>query len=218
MTLKNFLVLVLGAVFLVSCNFHKDEEKKIDYLPAVTQEGKNTFGAYVNGELFASKNAGRYNYLGSNLTRFEETYLDEESMGRKKGYYFSITVNTNSVNPDKAKYLSFSFAGINKIKQDSVYLINGKNVVASYSETLITNCKKIKSGGTWCENKHNKMVANQGYIKITKRKIISDINRGKPYDVVLSGLFSFSGTDEEGKEIKVTDGRFDVTATTNYID
>lgn len=88
-----------------------------------------------------------------------------------------------------------------KVIEGKTYPIDGVNIRASYSSS------------------EENMRATNGYIKITKRKV-DTTKQGSPfpYKVIISGLFEFSGVNEKGKEIKVTDGRFDVTATTNYID
>ena len=46
-----YLIIILSA-FLTGCDRDKDSTTKKDVLPAITQEGKNTFGCKVNGEVW----------------------------------------------------------------------------------------------------------------------------------------------------------------------
>ncbi|MGV4459943.1 hypothetical protein ACQ1Q5_00240 [Ornithobacterium rhinotracheale] len=204
MTLKNFLVLVLGAIFLVSCS----EEEAMKKMPNATQQGKNTLGAYVNGDLFAVKNIGE-NPLREGV---EDTWSINNNV---KEYSFRVNP-TIYYKDESSRTITIGIA--EKLIEGKTYVFDGENVYANYNHSWVDKCVKLE-GGEGCSYAGTGFDAKTGYIKITKRKVGEPLTNPKGfYSVIISGLFEFSGVDEKGKEIKVTDGRFDVTATTNYID
>ncbi len=60
--LNVYLIIILIA-FLTGCERDKDSTAKKDVLPPITQEGKNTFGCKVNGEVWVPQSGFLINAL-----------------------------------------------------------------------------------------------------------------------------------------------------------
>ncbi len=82
----NVYLIIILITFLTGCDRDKDSSTKKDVLPPITQEGKNTFGCKVNGEVWVPQSGFLINALTSSYqsnvfildAKRETEELDEE--------------------------------------------------------------------------------------------------------------------------------------------
>ena len=170
--------LFLLLVILFGCkDIKKDFEPK---LPEATQEGKNTFGCLINGELFLPKG-------GFSLPSLTATYYN--------GGVFTI----NAVNADNGtdkKYIEIGSLDttITKIGSYPLGLKGAKIFVGEYFRE-----------GNGCEMETDSI--NTGMLTITK---YMPPPKGSSKQGIISGTFYFTVKKNKCPDINITDGRFDI--------
>lgn len=196
---KLFFILVLTIALFTSCS--KDKDGKRAKLPAVTTEGKNTFGCRINGEIFVPKGSSSF-YSASPLMASYYYYQYPESDTKPPGFYLFL----HAFNKDTGRNIE-----INLTKSD-VPLVQGQTypivlkgngaVDAQYS--FYTYTPHPDHGNVSIFNSYEYETTNEyaGELKIIK---FDETNR------ILSATFSFDALNNaNGKSVSVTEGRFDV--------
>ncbi len=172
-----FTLSMLGCLCFTTCK--KDKPSK--NLPPITQEGKNTLGFKVNGEVWTPYYECRYfgNPCGEIDARYGPPYNDIER----------FSIGAFRQNGDKASFLTISSlypVTTTGNKYDSVTIyFTGEN-----SSGNSDNWSKRWAGGP------------PGVFEITKIDMDTEI---------ISGIFSFTLYEDSGSgsTLEITDGRFD---------
>ncbi|WP_304067358.1 DUF6252 family protein [Pedobacter glucosidilyticus] len=177
-TLKYIIILI--SYFSLSASSCKKDKTGIDALPAATQEGRNTFGCLVNGEVFIARSRGGF---GPPYFECDYSFISGTNSFR---FYLRGTDKIRSSNSNSIIIYSTGISLISDTKLNLEELKDG-NASARYSETLI--------------DEYNTSAISKGEITITK---LDESKR------ILSGTFWFDAVNEAGEKIKVREGRFDM--------
>src|SRR6476620_10145724 len=120
--LQNLCLLLLAFSFLLFSGMKcKKDTTGIDALPPATQEGKETFGCLVNGEVFTPKGS---NLGGPTLSSFYQ-YLNRPN---GTGYFFNVSASNKQ---------SELIKGIS-INTEKIILVQGNNYYLKSSESFAT--------------------------------------------------------------------------------
>lgn len=178
----------------LSCDLDDDDGVNSE-LPEITSVGANTFGCKINDQIYLPKK-GSFCLDCANTPKlnFKYGYVFEE------GYRLSI----------------FTFNDINGTISISIDLFNGETPfsVGQYeiSESYL-DLKDILFPNASCriDKEISGEIINSDFYtntEITGFLYISKIDSDKKF---VSGTFYFEATNGIGKNIEVTDGRFDIT-------
>ncbi|KHJ39505.1 hypothetical protein PBAC_00120 [Pedobacter glucosidilyticus] len=152
-------IIILFSYISLSASSCKKEKTGIDALPAATQEGKNTFGCLVNGEVFIARTTGlfgppyftcEYNFNSeTNSFRFLLSGTDKIREPQS-----SISINSNSI--------SLTSGGktiLRELKDGYANAIYSETLIDEFSTTALSNgeititkldeSKRILSGTFW---------------------------------------------------------------------
>ncbi|TCN62870.1 hypothetical protein [Acetobacteroides hydrogenigenes] len=195
--MKKIAYLLLAAVALCSCSRESDLKKSIfipdsddSRLPAYTEWGYNTFGAYLDREVFIyNDNALPFKAIAYSTTTelqfngeiYEEFHSNDEKV--------SLIVKTSSILLKNAEDFS---------------LLNGK----SYQLNDPSFQVYLERNGV-----RTKLSVGQGVLTFQRvQKIFID---RKYTEMILSGYFELSAM-QNGSLISISDGRFDVGLKNGY--
>ncbi|WP_304067363.1 DUF6252 family protein [Pedobacter glucosidilyticus] len=120
-TLKYIIILI--SYFSLSASSCKKDKTGIDALPAATQEGRNTFGCLVNGEVFSLKRQG----LGPLFQCYYTNYQQE-------GYYFKLSAYSDNKGYDKTIVLSSDSL---KLEENKIYNLGLPNILGDTAAEYI---------------------------------------------------------------------------------
>lgn len=176
--MKNIFLLLGAAFIVIGC------AKSVDDLPAISETGENTFGAKVNGAVWAPRNFGIVP-TGPILT------------ARYAGFN-SIRINANdfSKQPDETEFQiylrDFKGTGTYQLNQNTAIYPNASSSYGYYVQ------RKFHPLNEWITGP-----ASTGTVIVTKWDAATGI---------LSGSFQFqaANTNNANDVITVTEGRFDV--------
>ncbi len=157
-----------------------------DELPPETQEGKNTFGCYVNGELFVPRGGG----LGPIKTCYYQLIYPSDN-----GYVFQVSAS------DKRGNIPKNIA----INIDSMKI----------SEGLIIQLKHGIRGVEGGAQYSGELGADGIHRFYTNDEVIGQIviNKFDEINHIAAGTFWFTAVNSLGDTVKITDGRFDMKYT-----
>jgi hypothetical protein len=187
------VVLQVAALLVAACGFDLNPQPEKNIFFPETQEGKNTFACYVNGELFSS-NVLIYPW-GHSDDIYYALYANYTRVANKLEIYCACQ-NDYTSNED-ASYIYFRMWLTNPIE----------NVEMVFEEVTISKHY------TWQQDSYYFKGEKMGNILLTRFDTISNI---------VSGNFSYevpyynngSGQDSTKKNpIKITQGRFDIKLT-----
>ncbi len=150
-------------------------------LPPETITGAMTFGCKVNGKVFVPEDGN-----GKPGLFVEYPYLGN---GPDGGFHLNIPAFNYQSSPKR---------GVS-IVTDSLLLFEG---VSYYFEDSIGSAKAF-----YLEEANNGLVV---YHKLKSDTGSLFITRHDQVNKILSGTFSFSGTNDNGAKVYVTEGRFDI--------
>jgi hypothetical protein len=175
------LSLLLSSCFLFSGK--KDPEPE---LPPATQEGRNTFGCYVNGKAWVPE--GRKNFYRSNLSLDIDTYSRGGYAGILAYKYIPGSVNQQiAITVDSLpKYGEATYPFLCKLE--------GSNIdggIAAFTDNI-----------SKCE-----------YYCMDEARIVSGFCRITRYDLnrrIIAGTFEFTLAKPGCDTIRITEGRFDI--------
>lgn len=180
---KILLVLTLLITTLLSCRKNRTDTSYI--FPTETQEGKNTFGCYVNSTAFIAGTT-----LFGLVSPVNANYYKDSTQYYQGGFL--------SINGIDARY-SLNVAGnvvINKLRVFGVGEYNFQNTGGNCASTY--SCDDI---GYHNASTGKTYFAESGKLIITKLDTLTKI---------ISGKFDFIAKDTSGNKVEVIDGRFDV--------
>jgi hypothetical protein len=177
-TMKNLIIVLISVITLASCS------KKVSELPAPSATGSNTFGASVNGSLWAPKGFGimptapilEANFAGNNSYRINARNFASSPTSTE----FEILLK-NVTGP-----------GTYPLNQTTAIYPNENASYAMYT------LQKFQLVSQWVTSS-----TNGGQVVITKVD---------PDNKIIAGTFQFTAADTYGtaSPVNVTDGRFDI--------
>ena len=196
------ILLVLFVLFcFASCENTDDGTKS--RLPALTTEGKNTFGCKIDGQIFIPKKQ-LYGWH-SPVPVLEVVYAYDAYYFN--GYYLAIRANNELLQ----KYITIEWTGgENPLVEGATYPIsvneaNSMHGLYEHAEETVYNSEGIGYYKSHSFSTDSDYVGALEIIKVdTNKKIIS-------------GQFWFQGKEFNKDSIAIiTDGRFDIKYTTSY--
>lgn len=176
--MKNLIVLGVAVLALSSCS------KKVTDLPEATASGANTFGARVNGELWAPQAKG----IIPHAPLLEASFAGNDA--------YVINARNISKSPTETEFEIY----LENVTKPGTYQLNQNTELrpghtASYAYFVE---RTLTPTHEWMTN-----TQTTGTVVITKVDKSAHI---------LAGTFSFRATDRHGGDVlDVTEGRFDVT-------
>ncbi|MFT6816130.1 MAG: hypothetical protein ACJAZ3_002048 [Sphingobacteriales bacterium] len=181
------LLTVLFFSFLIFTSLSCKKNKQ-NILPEATQEGKNTFGCKVDGEIFVGQSRKSDNFLTPDCegARSSITILKDDS---NNNYFFVKVVGSNCKDKSMSVGVNLSLEKIQVGKYD----LNFKSIGA----------RKEHSGDFLNEEIPTSFITNMQYNGSCELKKIDTITN------IISGTFSFKAFNGEDS-VNVTDGRFDI--------
>ena len=187
-----FLTILLG----LSCSNNDDPQEQ---LPPITQNGANTFGAIVDGKVFASKDS--YTFTpGSSLTKGLEVLVGQNFFNSNGNDKWFIRANNFKDTPGTYIYIYIPSL-IGEIKNHTIQESDGSdgnersNLPHSHIYSRIINRGEYRS------------FENSGKLIFSKINIMNGI---------YSGTFSvkLKNKDNENEIIEIRNGRFDINLNT----
>ena len=179
------VAIVCIILFFLSC---KDVASVEDQLPAVTKEGKNTFGCYIDNNLFLAQTT-----LFGQVKPLRASYTYKENAAalppQPAGTFMLFAID--------ARY-SLQQAGIIGVVLPAIFK-EGTYSLVSDRCTANEFCKSIYYDNASSSETY---LAKSGQLVITRLDTTNQI---------ISGTFGFTAISDSGKQIVITDGRFDVT-------
>ncbi len=181
-------ILVLACLFLGFTAAHcKKDKDPVSQLPPETQEGKNTFGCLVNGQVFLPKGNGG---LSPILTCYYQSIYPSVS-----GFVFQVNANDNRTS-DNLKSIT--------INLDSFKLNSGMSILLNSGHNGISGKGQRVSGNVLIPYRYNTSDGVTGMLDIT---MFDEINQ------IVSGTFWFNAVNSFGDSVHITQGRFDMKYT-----
>lgn len=169
--------------FICSCKRDVLRMKPEDSLPAITQNGENTFGCLVDGQLFLAK----YTIFGQ-VKVVSCGYYFNETARFKAGSLFLSGIDARN---------QFPVAGNIFLHKMDVFKV-GRYKLESTACPEEYKCDQIAH---WNSGLKQNFFAEQGELIISKLDLEKKI---------IAGTFNFTAKDKDGKTVKITDGRFDL--------
>jgi hypothetical protein len=176
--MKNLVILFIMILALAGCS------KKIKELPAPSETGSNTFGASVNGKLWAPQGFG----IVRTAPLLEANFAGNNS--------YRINARNFSSSPTETEFEIILY----NIPGPGTYLLNTTtevypNQTASYASYTL---RKFQPTSIWVTS-----ATAGGKVTVTKLDLQNNI---------IAGTFEFTAEDTygSGSLLTVTDGRFDV--------
>lgn len=196
---KIFLLLFLFC--LASC-IRSNDDGTTRNLPAITSEGKNTFGCKIDGVTFLPKtNGGFFSFKLPSLSAkyFKERYSVD---GNQLNYFFRILAYNEFTNKDISIELAKSPEPLIEGKSYPIVLKQDGSFFAKYSFSTSTKDKNYDNVYIHERHEYNTSAEHYGELRIIK---IDEEKR------IVSGTFSFDCIDNDDNSItEIRDGRFDL--------
>jgi hypothetical protein len=180
--MKNVILsfIVMIGGVMLSSSSCKKEKVGIDGLPAITQTGAQTFGCLIDGTLFKPKGSG----FGAPI--MESSYKIVNGAPQ-----FTMRATDRS---SSTRLFSLVIRSENIELKSGMMIPLGLNANGNASATYYDD----KAQGT------DEFITNtisKGELEVTKLDLTSQI---------VSGKFWFNAINDQGKVVKITDGRFDL--------
>ncbi len=194
------LLFLFTILSLYSCSNDDDGTRKS--LPAITSEGKNTFGCKIDGEIFLPRNNGGFSAGYTTVLRAQYSYYEHEYYGLEPGFHLAISAFNSLTN----KSIRIELAASNEpILTGETYPITLKNngfISANY--IFSTNTKDPNNPNIYYYNSFNH-ITTENYDGEITFNLVDEENQ------IISGVFYFTCVNPETNEIvEILDGRFDI--------
>jgi len=191
--MKNIAYLIVALFAVVGCSRESDLRKSIFIpdpddarLPAYTEWGYNTFGAYLNEEAFTNEQVSKpvTIYASSTSTEFRfEGYLGENYFD-KNGKTTVLSIKTTAL----------TLKAIEEIES-----LNGKSISLSDPAVAVT---------VYDDGSTQPLRITSG--KMTFNRVQKVLIDKKYSQMIISGYFELAGDRSNGSRVILSDGRFDV--------
>jgi hypothetical protein len=187
---------LLFSAIMASCGDDGDLHRTIfirdkDYrdLPQYSEWGYNTFGAYINDEVFISGTRWDPALLSTDNQTMILSFYGEKISSEKDTTNLMLSFSIPRNSPHDGQYLM-------ALNDTVIDLTNPSTRILIYSDTY-TYPIDVSSGELHFRRVQNLLVDNN------------------PEETILSGTFEFEGL-MNGNPVSVTHGRFDVGVSSNY--
>lgn len=177
--LVSFVIATVAASF--QCRKHKDEPSK--ELPPITQEGKNTIGCKINGEIWVP-------YYSCN--------------GMSANPCGEIAVDVHQINPNTPQLVSLNIAIEQKIEDNS---ITGFSIHTGTNQGISSIGNKIDSLTVYFGKPVAQLYYNYNYYSKAEKFEITKLDTAQK---IISGIFELTLYKSPSDSLKITDGRFDL--------
>ena len=188
--MKKYIIIAMALLAMTACS--KSDFKETQYiddpdfpgLPIYSEMGYNTFGAYINEQVFYSIGSNRPFYLVADRENLTMTLY---------GWHNGSNLNMVFTFPIDSTYHLEEY--------HSLLALDGKNFRI---DMVPTSCN-VRMEGPYAPNIES---IYSGYIRFEKvQQVIVDKTDA---EVVVSGKFQFRAFTSDGTRIDVTGGRFDL--------
>ncbi|TCJ14003.1 hypothetical protein EPD60_08285 [Flaviaesturariibacter flavus] len=175
--MKNLFAMAAATLLLASCS------KKVSELPAATDSGENTFGASVNGTLWAPRKS-----VMPSAPPVEASFAGGDD--------YVIHARDLGSTPRETEFEIF----LKDITRPGTYVLNANTA------------KMPNHSGAYAYYVERNMTPKYEYITSSTNTGSVNITRVDKANHILAGTFSFTAKEINGKTdpINVTEGRFDV--------
>jgi hypothetical protein len=192
MKIQLLTLITLLSIFLAACKKDNELEKSVFIndpentdLPAYSEWGYNTFGAYYDRDIFVSNNALVPAKIIVSDTSM--TFMLDGQLGTYEDYYnYSEMI------------LSFNLPGLTPSKYADLAIVNDSIIDLTDSECLVE---------VFIDNVRYPVNILEGELNFHRVQILQVDN--KLVEAILSGYFEFRAMIS-GKPVSISDGRFDV--------
>lgn len=190
---KAFLLLLITLLF--GC-IKDDDDGTNDSLPEITQEGKNTFGCTINGEIFIPKK--------------EQGSIFDSSEVLEAKYYYEHYYTAEGYTLNISSYNDFTRKGI------YIFLSQGaeqlqENMTYDFQEYSPNN---INGRFTWINDPNTQNYQGEYYTQANSGEL--NIIKLDTVNKIISGTFWFDAIDYYGNPAEIRDGRFDLIYEEQY--
>ena len=197
--MKKFLILLVIVSFY-SCANTDDGTKSS--LPAITSEGKNTFGCKIDGQLFLPKDKGGFSAGYTEVLRAQYAHFDYDYYGYKPGYHLSI----KAYNALTKKSISITLFSPNEpiISGKTYPIVLKADGAMSAQYDYSTTTKDPNNPNVYYYNSFDYITTDEYNGEIT----FNLVDESKK---IISGVFYFNCINPETNETsEIFDGRFDI--------
>lgn len=196
----NFYFIILFLSISFSCT--ENDDGTDSPLPAITSEGKNTFGCKINGETFVPRDNGGFSAGYTTVLKAQYAYYEHAYYGLEPGYHLAIGAYNSLTNKDIRIELSASDAPLTTGVSYPLTMNNEGNISAEYSYSWETPHPDHPGVYIYHSTNYKTTQEQGGEIKFLK---IDETNQ------IISGVFSFDCINPENNEVvQIKDGRFDI--------
>ncbi|WP_340152471.1 hypothetical protein [uncultured Marivirga sp.] len=190
----NYLLILL-AFILIASSCQKEDIKVEDELPPITQEGLNTFGCKIDGEVLVPKDGDPSLFVGSRKGLIAgNPHAGENPV---KSYFFIRVLNAQDEGGD------YIFLYIPELEVEGEYELGNSTGSTPYENNSPNHAIVISYDG---ETAGKRYLSFEGGGDIV-------IDRYDTINTIISGTFEFDvikESDPLSDTISVTDGRFDI--------
>jgi hypothetical protein len=173
-----------------------------DSLPAITSEGKNTFGCLINGETFLPKNNGGFSAGYSTVLRAQYSYFEQEYYGMEPGYHLAISASNSLTKKSIRIELTAADEPISTGQTYPIVLKNNGVLSANYRYS--TDTQDPTDPYIYYYTALNHITTEEFNGEITFN-LVDEENQ------IISGVFYFSCINPNtGNIVEVNAGRFDI--------
>lgn len=186
-----FLLLIL-----FSCS-KNDDDGTSSNLPEITSEGANTFGCYINGQVFLPKNGDGWCLNCGSQIPWAISY------SKSKDQYYLGILATNNINGDVLISIDLH---LDEPLEERVFEL---------SESYVASIDKINPNASSCIYRkiNGEKISScfETTTDVTGTLEIIEINESEHF---IAGIFEFEAISQEGKIVNFTEGRFDLEVPT----
>ncbi len=197
------LLLILS---LYSCI--RDDDGTNNRLPAITAEGKKTFGCTIDGETFLPRSNGGFSPGSTPVLRVKYNYFESDYYGYGPGYVLAIRASNSFT--DKDVYIELN-RGDEPLMAGQTYPLVLKTdgaIGATYG--FATNTPDPNSPDIFYYDYFEHVTTNEYVGEITFSRV-DETNK------IISGEFYFTCINaSNGTTAEIRDGRFDLVYESNF--
>jgi hypothetical protein len=201
--MKKFIYPLISLTLLLFVCCTNDNDGTNENLPQITNEGKNTFGCKVNGEIFLPKSKGGFS-LGFRppILTARYFYLQYNYYGLEPGHYLQILA-----------YNELTTKSINiQLTKSDVPLVQGQTYPIVLKGNGFFDAEFSYSTTSPDPNYNNVFIYNSFEYKTTNEYFgVLTINKIDTTNLIISGTFSFDCYNTiDDKTSQIREGRFDI--------
>jgi hypothetical protein len=190
--MKTKILTALILLLVLSCNKDDDTNEFTPTLPAITQEGKNTFGCYINGVLLTPRDGtGTFNSPDHGMIFW----------GSPTNYnYYEIDIR--DYKSESGALMNIHILNLSEV-QENIYVLNESNCEDNVDSNINNNI--------YCRILDQQTQTYKWYCSIENGGILN-ITRYDFDNRIVSGTFNCTVQNRDNPEetIEITEGRFDI--------